>query len=181
MGTEKIAEKLALHEMYLKGEPEGVKANLRGADLRGANLREANLYGADLREANLYGADLREADLREANLYEANLREANLYEANLREANLYEANLRGAKGIIKIENQYQYQAFGYFHKNQKRVVLGCHNRTIEEWDADFNNNPREFPEGTPQYINRLFIKNAIKEWLNENYIGVENGNEPHNH
>ena len=39
------------------------KANLRGADLRGANLLGADLWGADLRGANLWGADLRGADL----------------------------------------------------------------------------------------------------------------------
>ena len=29
-----------LHGMYLRGEAGGVRANLRGADLRGANLHE---------------------------------------------------------------------------------------------------------------------------------------------
>ena len=59
-----------------------------------ANLYGANLRGADLREANLYGANLRGADLYEANLYGADLRGADLYEADLRGA-----DLRGAKGI----------------------------------------------------------------------------------
>ena len=69
------------------------RADLRGADLRGANLRGANLYGADLCEANLRGANLYGADLYEANLGGANLGGANLCEADLYEADLYEANL----------------------------------------------------------------------------------------
>jgi hypothetical protein len=81
-------------------------ANLRGADLYGANLRVANLCGADLYGANLRGANLRVANLRVANLcgadlygadlYVADLYEADLYEADLYGANLYKANLRGA-------------------------------------------------------------------------------------
>lgn len=39
------------------------KANLLGADLRGANLRLADLGGANLRATDLGGADLRRADL----------------------------------------------------------------------------------------------------------------------
>ncbi len=78
------------HRLWLAGEG-GKRANLYGADLRGAIL-----YGADLRYANLYGADLYGADLRYANLYGADLRYANLYGADLRYANLYGANLVGA-------------------------------------------------------------------------------------
>ena len=51
-------------------------ANLRGADLRGANLSWANLSGANLRWANLSGANLSWANLRGANLSWANLRSA---------------------------------------------------------------------------------------------------------
>ena len=88
---------LEKHSLWLAGDPNGVRADLREADLRGANL-----YGADLREANLYGADLYGADLewtnlRKADLRGANLREADLYGANLYGADLYEANLSGAK------------------------------------------------------------------------------------
>ena len=76
-------------------------ADLRGADLCGANLCEADLCGANLCEANLCGANLCEADLCgadlcEANLCGANLREADLCGADLREANLCGANLCGA-------------------------------------------------------------------------------------
>ena len=52
------------------------KANLYGADLRGADLCGANLYGADLRRADLRRADLYGADLRRADLCGANLRGA---------------------------------------------------------------------------------------------------------
>lgn len=63
MEEKQLENVLKLHQKWMINEPDGKRANLRGADLREANLREANLRGADL-----WGADLREADLREANL-----------------------------------------------------------------------------------------------------------------
>jgi hypothetical protein len=89
------------HNLWLRDEPGGQRANLEGANLEGANLEGANLEGANLEGANLEGANLEGADLRganlaRANLYGANLCEANLARANLGGADLYEANLRGA-------------------------------------------------------------------------------------
>lgn len=73
------------------------KANLRRADLTEADLAEADLRGGvDLAEANLSMADLRNAHLTEVNLTEANLYSANLFQADLRNAQLTEANLREA-------------------------------------------------------------------------------------
>ena len=66
--TEWIKEVLNNHLKWLKNDPAGRRANLRGADLRGANLRGAELYGANLRCADLYCADLRCAELRGAEI-----------------------------------------------------------------------------------------------------------------
>jgi hypothetical protein len=82
-------------------ETDLIRANLSGADLRGAylvapNLREANCVGADLSMANLISADLREANLREANLSGANLIGADLSRVNLVRSNLSGANVRNA-------------------------------------------------------------------------------------
>ena len=94
--TEWIKEVLNNHLKWLKNDPAGRRANLYGADLRGADLRDANLYGADLRDAILRGAILRGADLRDAILRGADLRDANLYGADLRDAILRGADLRDA-------------------------------------------------------------------------------------
>jgi uncharacterized protein YjbI with pentapeptide repeats len=62
--------KIALekHAKWVRGEKDGKRANLRGADLGYANLR-----GADLSYADLSYADLSEADLHRALLCDANL------------------------------------------------------------------------------------------------------------
>ena len=102
MTREELDKVLENHMHWLREDCDGwkdMRANLRGADLRGADLRGANLYGANLRGANLYGADLRGANLYEADLYGANLRGANLYGADLYGANLRGANLYGANNI----------------------------------------------------------------------------------
>ena len=96
-----IKDILDKHAAWLRGEPEGVKAdltgaNLTGADLTGAHLSKAHLSKANLSGANLSGAHLSKANLSKANLTGANLSEANLSWADLYEANLYEANLSWA-------------------------------------------------------------------------------------
>ena len=62
---------------------EGMKADLRGANLIDANLIDANLRGADLRDANLSRANLSGADLSVADLSWANLSGADLSGADL--------------------------------------------------------------------------------------------------
>ena len=87
---------LEKHALWLRDNPNGTRADLRGADLYGAGLRGADLRGADLRGADLYGADLYGADLRDADLYGADLRDADIRDADLRGADLYGADLYGA-------------------------------------------------------------------------------------
>jgi hypothetical protein len=43
---ERLPDTLAKHVAYLRGEPEGIRADLRDADLRGAFLRGADLCDA---------------------------------------------------------------------------------------------------------------------------------------
>ena len=91
-----ILDILDKHAAWLRGEPEGVKADLTGADLTGADLSKANLSKANLSKANLSKANLTGANLSKANLSKANLTGANLSKANLTGADLSEANLSGA-------------------------------------------------------------------------------------
>ena len=63
MDTQTLERIIAAHRAWLRGEADGCRADLRGADLREANLCWTDLREADLREADLRGADLREADL----------------------------------------------------------------------------------------------------------------------
>ena len=91
-----IKDILDKHAAWLRGEPEGVKADLTGANLTGADLTGADLTGADLSKADLSKADLSKANLSEANLSEANLTGADLSKADLSEANLSWADLSGA-------------------------------------------------------------------------------------
>ena len=95
------------HKHWLNRDCEdwkSMKADLRGANLRGADLSDADLRDADLRNADLRGtdlryADLRNADLRGADLHYADLRDADLCYADLRNADFSYANLSGAKNI----------------------------------------------------------------------------------
>ena len=93
---EELEKILNLHEKWLNGDEDGVRADLSRANLSRANLSGANLREADLSEANLSGAYLREADLSEADLIGADLNRADLREADLSGANLFGADLNRA-------------------------------------------------------------------------------------
>ena len=67
MTAEKLQEILRKHKLWLEDDPDGERAdlseaNMRGADLSGADLRWADLRWADLSKANMRGADLSEAN-----------------------------------------------------------------------------------------------------------------------
>jgi len=111
MDQDELKKILRLHKLWLEEKPEGKRADLSEANLRGVNLswadlRNANFSWADLTGANLFGANfsgadfckakLRGANLEEASLMGTNFSWANLFGANLREADLREANLDGA-------------------------------------------------------------------------------------
>ena len=68
MEENQLKNVLELHRKWINDEPDGKRADLRGANLWGADLREADLWRANLREADLRGANLRDANLRGANL-----------------------------------------------------------------------------------------------------------------
>jgi len=120
------------HEIWLIGNGQGKRANLRGEDLRGEDLR-----GADLRIASLRGADLRGADLRGADLRMVSLRGADLRGADLRGADLRGADLRGAylysivgKTIYTL-NSIKHPAF--YIKEDDIINIGCKSLTYTDW------------------------------------------------
>ncbi|WP_073885384.1 pentapeptide repeat-containing protein [Salmonella enterica] len=148
MNSADLSKILEEHKVWITSMREsGSRANLCGADLRGANLCGANLRGADLRGANLCDANLRGAnlcdanlrgaDLRGANLCGANLCDANLCDTNLCDANLCDTNLRGADlyGADLPDLTFVILGEKYFISitNGEYVRAGCQNHTVEEW------------------------------------------------
>lgn len=102
ISIEELETILSRHEKWLKGEPDGVRANLAGAylsemNLAGRNLYKANLGCAILDHANLQGANLQQAWLRSANMTYADLEGADLTCADLHHADLHGADLTRAR------------------------------------------------------------------------------------
>lgn len=49
------------------------------------------------------------------------------------------------------------------------VKLGCHLRSVDDWDSDFWNNDKEFPNNGDQVSkDRLFTFEVCKKWINLN-------------
>jgi uncharacterized protein YjbI with pentapeptide repeats len=95
ISADEIVAIVELHDQWLRGKPQGRRADLCGADLSAAQerLRRVNLSQADLRNAQLVNANLSETNLAGADLRKANLTGAKLTRANLRGADLSETRL----------------------------------------------------------------------------------------
>jgi hypothetical protein len=109
MTQEELNKILENHKKWLNNEDDGIRA-----DLRDANLSGANLSGADLRDANLSGANLRDA--------------------NLSGANLSGADLAGAIGNNKEVKSLQLGKYYITILVGIKIHIGCQDRTVEEWE-----------------------------------------------
>jgi len=140
-------------------EDNTLKETLIEAVKHGAYLQGADLHGADLR-----GAYLRGADLHGAYLYDADLHGVDLYGADLRGANLRGVKIKTAAVFTGL---YAYIVIPYItEQDEKRVKMGCHDRSLQEWEADFWNNPNEFPNnGSQKSQMRLMAFNTAKAWF----------------
>ena len=126
MNSEKLKETLTAHELWLRRDAGGSRADLEGANLTGAYLEGASLEGASLE-----GADLRGANLRSASLECADLRGANLTRAVLRGANLTGADLRAFGDMRFLKTlQIDVWAIGYTHDT---LQIGCQCHPIGKW------------------------------------------------
>jgi uncharacterized protein YjbI with pentapeptide repeats len=166
MSTEQLKEILEKHKKWLNNEDDGIRANLkyanlRNADLMGANLRYASLMGANLKYANLRDADLRDADLSGANLSGANLMGANLRDADLKYANLRDADLRdadlsganlsGAIGNNKEVKSLQLEKYDITILVDVRIHIGCQNHTVEQWENFTDEEISEMDDGALEW------------------------------
>ena len=129
--------------------------------------KRANLYGANLPGANLPGADLSGANLSRANLSRANLSRANLYGANLYGAKI--GNITIKKAMV-INGLYKYLAMPIIAEDGKQYIgLGCHLRSVDDWENNFWNNPNEFPnDNSIKSQLRVLAFETAKKWLEIN-------------
>ena len=129
---------LAEHKKWLLDDG-GSRADLSGADLSGAYLSGAYLSGADLSGAYLSGADLSGA---------------------------YLSNIKIAKAAV-FTGLYTYLTMPIIAEDGTEWVrLGCHIRKVADWEADFWNDPREFPDnGSVKSQERVMAYKTCLEWL----------------
>ena len=138
------------------------RANLAGADLRGADLYEANLRGANLTEADLRKANLTEADLRWTNLRGANLRGASLRGANLRWADFM--NVIGLSVLlIQVNTSSENRQIAYI-PSLEVVTAGCFQGTFEEIEKRVKEEHEDDPFLLSRYRRVIaFLKREAEE------------------
>lgn len=102
-------------------------------------------------------------------LEEAIRKNANLRNANLEDANLENATIHGIKikKAIIFTALYKYIVMAIIAlNNEEYIKMGCHCRTVEEWENDFWNNNDEFPNDNSLKSNsRIFGFETGKKWI----------------
>ncbi len=71
------------------------------------------------------------------------------------------------KTAIVFTGLYEYIVIPYItEENIKRVKMGCYDRSLEDWEADFWNNNNEFPNnGSVKSNLRLMAFETAKAWF----------------
>ena len=128
VSSEELNEMLEKHELWLKREKGGERADLSYTDLTYdeficANLKRINLKGADLQYADLSYADLRYADLRYANLNNSRAEYADLGGADLSYADLSDTNLSYASLVNANLTNTDSSNAKLNHANLKHAIL----------------------------------------------------------
>lgn len=121
------------------------------------------------KENNTIKQTLLKAVEEKKDLQGAYLRGAYLQDAYLQDADLQGAYLRGKKikTAIVFTGLYKYIVIPYITEDGiKRVKMGCHNRTLDEWNNDFWNNDNEFPNNDSLDSNlRVMAFETAKKWF----------------
>ena len=131
------------------------------------NLRELVLYYVKTERNKGMGADLRGAYLRGADLGGAYLRGADLRGAYLRGADLQGVKISNADVFTGL---YAYLVMPVIAEDGTEYIrMGCFFRTVVEWETDFWNNPKEFPNNgdTPSKLRWMAYQTALA-WLDIN-------------
>lgn len=152
LNQEEVDEMIRLHEMWVRNEEGGVRADFSGCDcdrryflgrtLTGAifvncNLTSANFSycvakGSDFRGAYLLNAKMMHADFSGAIFSGAYLSVANFYGTDLKSANFDRAELAHCSG-----NDKQIKNINNLHYSITytidRLQIGCRNHSFNEW------------------------------------------------
>ena len=128
-------------------------ADLEGAKLEGAKLKGAKLEGAKLEYSDLEGSDLEGSDLKFVNLGGTDFSFSNLRNADLEGAGFYLTNLYKAKGdFVGIENVGSRNDTTHYFYKDNRVICGCFDGTIEQFEEKVKNTYKSDDKEYKQYM-----------------------------
>ena len=116
----------------------------------------------DFSYANLSGANLANADLSGANLANADFSHAKFVNVVIKHLRVFSA-------------LYRYQVWAIIAEDDSEWVrMGCHFRLREEWENDFWNNDKEFPNDNSESSNmRLAAFQFACKWIDERKHAME--------
>lgn len=142
LDQEEFDNVVRLHNMWLKREKGGIRADFSyqnlahldfsERDLSGACFWSTNLNSINAFRTNFSGAHLMGAELEQANLAYANLSHANLTGASLKHTNLFRVKMMGTMGNGKEIKTIQIGGFPCAYTN-KTIQFACQRHDIDVW------------------------------------------------
>ena len=102
MTQEELDKTIQLHQKWLNNDPEGVRANMSGANMRSTNMRDANMSGANMRSTNMRGADMSGANMRDADMRWADMSGADMRDADMSGADIDYITIKLWCGTLRI-------------------------------------------------------------------------------
>ena len=143
---------------YVKTEREaGRRPDLRDSDLRDSDLSYSDLGDSDLSDSDLRGSNLSDSDLSDSDLSGSNLSGSDLSGVKIKKTAVFTGLYKYIVMPVIAEDGAEY------------IRMGCFSRTVAEWEANFWNNPSEFPNkgDMPSKLRWMAYQTALV-WLGLN-------------
>ena len=135
-------------------------SNVSNSRVIGSRVSNSEVSDSVVYNSLVYNSRVSDSLVSNSNVYNSNLENRTIKNSEIRE---------GYEGIVVV-GMYKYKGDIYFNFRCKKIIigLGCHHRTIEEWEQEgklgFDNNLEEFPKGSPEYLRRKETYEYLKSW-----------------
>ena len=121
-------------------------------------------------DSHVSGSNVSNSYVYNSHVYDSRVSISVVYNSILENRTIINSEIReGYEGIVVV-GMYKYKGDIYFNFRCKKIIigLGCHHRTIEEWEQEgelgFDNNLEEFPKGSLEYLRRKETYEYLKSW-----------------
>ena len=188
---EELNEAIRLHGLSLKGDPEGVRLDLSNCELSRLTATGANLDGSRFVDSRFVDSRFDGSTFVGSTFVDSRFDGSTFVGSRFDGSTFVGSTFAGSRFVdsrfdgSRFDGRngekliasaamgwcglYDYYVFAIVSDKGPWIRMGCRWRSLAEWEADFWNNPKEFPnDGSPKSNMRLAAFNYVKEWIKNN-------------